>query len=112
MLLGKMVSRSLIDSKDIRVQDRQTDREKFITMNFNEQFLQKSNYTSLERDDSEERSNFLKKIDVLERRHDLEVLLGRRLNDFILQAFKANLFYYGGEEDVLLYYSSNREEVK
>lgn len=42
----------------------------------------------------EERESYQRRIDVLRTRNDLESSLGRRVNEFILAAFKANLFFY------------------
>jgi hypothetical protein len=102
VMVGNMVNRTLIDPKDHRPGEKLTDRDRAITARFTSKVLSKPQLPA-EREDQEERKNFQLKLDILDKRNDLEVVLGKRMNEFIIQAFKANLFYYGGEMDVYIY---------
>lgn len=39
-------------------------------------------------------------MEALDKRHDLEISLGKKINDFIIATFKANLFFIGDQDDV------------
>lgn len=102
MLAPDMLRREWIDFKNKTIDQMSikhlSDRDRLVVNHFITNYLSKILQFNIVDKTKDERLSYNDKIIALNNRHELENNLSQRINELFLNAFKADLFYFGEEE--------------